>query len=103
MNTVCVTPDNKHVVSASNDNTVRMWRLSDGENVRTLHLENSLGGVCVTPDGKYLVVAGSGVTTFPLAKARWEHLRRWLRVHWWWRRYRMTMEPWRSDQFRERP
>ena len=90
VNTVCVTPDNQHVVSASDDNTVRMWRLSDGENVRTLHLENSMGGVCVTPDGKYLVVAGYGVTTFPLAKARWEQVRGWSRVHWWWQRYRMT-------------
>eukprot|EP00965_Chrysotila_dentata_P209058 6185069-Pleurochrysis_carterae.AAC.2 len=32
---VCVTPDGKHVVTCSDDETARVWRLDDGSHVRT--------------------------------------------------------------------
>jgi WD40 repeat protein len=54
-----VTPDGQYVVSGSGDNTVRVWELATGKEVRrfTGH-ENSVYSVAVTPDGQY-VVSGS--------------------------------------------
>eukprot|EP00965_Chrysotila_dentata_P047728 1583338-Pleurochrysis_carterae.AAC.1 len=38
VNSVCVTPDGKHVVTGSADSTARVWRFDDCELVRTLKL-----------------------------------------------------------------
>ena len=53
---VCSTPDGKHVVSGSDDGTIRVTRIEDGELVRVIR-EHTLdvASVCVTPDGKYIV------------------------------------------------
>jgi WD40 repeat protein len=63
---VAVTPDGKHVVSGSGDNTVRLWELATGKEVRrfTGHAD-WVRSVAVTPDGKY-VVSGSGDNTVRL-------------------------------------
>ena len=56
---VCETPDGTHVVTGSNDDTARIWQLSDGARVRTLQGHTGyVTSVCVTPDGKH-VVTGS--------------------------------------------
>ena len=59
---VCVTPDGKHVVTASADTTARIWLLSDGSLVRTLQVGRDssdwVTSVCVTPDCEH-VVTGS--------------------------------------------
>ncbi|MCS7161473.1 MAG: WD40 repeat domain-containing protein, partial [Gemmatales bacterium] len=56
---VAVTPDGKYVVSGSRDNTVRLWDLASGKEVRrfTGHT-NWVLSVAVSHDGKY-VVSGS--------------------------------------------
>ena len=58
MYSACVSPDGKHVVTASDDKTARVWLLADGSLVRTL--AGHTGGVssaCVSPDGKHVVTA----------------------------------------------
>ena len=56
---VCVTSDNKYVVSGSNDNTVRITRLDTGELVRVIRGHTDwVRSVCVTLDNKF-VVSGS--------------------------------------------
>ena len=54
-----MTPDGRHVVSGSDDKTVRLWDLATGQEVRrfTGH-QSSVRSVAVTPDGRY-VVSGS--------------------------------------------
>jgi hypothetical protein len=53
---VAVTPDGRHVVSGSDDETLKVWDLERGEAVLTLeghaHVVNA---VAVTPDGRYAV------------------------------------------------
>ena len=55
---VCVTRDNKYVVSGADDKTVRITRLDNGEFVRVIYgHEKSLEYVYVTLDNKYVVSA----------------------------------------------
>jgi WD40 repeat protein len=53
-----VTPDGKQAVSASWDQTLKVWDLDSGRELRTLvgH-SRSVSGVAVTPDGKRAVSA----------------------------------------------
>ena len=54
-----MTPDGKHFVSGSNDNTIKVWNLDTGKEERTLEGHSNLvNAVAVTPDGKH-VVSGS--------------------------------------------
>jgi len=63
---VAVTPDGRHVVSGSRDNTVRLWALATGKEVQrfTGH-QSSVNSVAVTPDGRH-VVSGSWDNTVRL-------------------------------------
>ena len=58
MTACAVTPDGRHVVSASADQTLKAWELGTGRAVTTL--EGHARGVtacAVTPDGQYVVSA----------------------------------------------
>ena len=60
---VCVTPDGQHVVSASDDQTLKVWDLQSGQELRTLKgLSRNVLSVCVTPDGQHAVSASSDQT-----------------------------------------
>jgi WD40 repeat protein len=51
-----VTPDGRHVVSGSDDKTLRVWDLATGETTVTLQGHAGPGNaVAVTPDGRHLV------------------------------------------------
>ena len=50
VNGVTVTPDGVHVVSCSDDNTVRMWKLHTGEETMVFEHTSVVQGVAVTSD-----------------------------------------------------
>jgi len=54
---VVVTPDGKHVISGSDDNTLRVWDIESGKEIQTLEvLTCSVDAVAVTPDGKHAIL-----------------------------------------------
>ncbi len=57
--TACaVTPDGRHVISASWDHTLKVWELGSGRAVATLEGHTAWVNACaVTPDGRYVVSA----------------------------------------------
>ena len=63
VNSACMSPDGKHVVTASADCTARVWLLADGSLVRTLkgHTD-SVRSACVSPDGMHVVTASGDYT-----------------------------------------
>ncbi len=63
VNALAVTPDGKQAVSASDDQTLKVWDLVSGRELRTLtgH-SNSVNAVAVTPDSKHAVSASSDHT-----------------------------------------
>ena len=63
VNGVCVTPDGLKAVSASDDNTLKLWNLVTGEELLTFRGHNdSVNGVSLTPDGLKAVSASDDKT-----------------------------------------
>ena len=62
--TACaVTPDGRHVVSASDDKTLKVWELASGRPVATLRGHTLAVAACaVTPDGRHAVSASEDKT-----------------------------------------
>jgi WD40 repeat protein len=62
---VALTPDNRYVVTASMDKTVRVWDVATGETIRTIRLWLDAGldglvfSLAMSPDGKTLALGGS--------------------------------------------
>lgn len=73
VNHCAFTPDGQHLVSASADRSLRLWRLHDGALVATLegHLEDVLG-FDITGDGRYLasVSHDGGILVWSLSDRR---------------------------------
>ncbi|HZH17115.1 MAG TPA: SIR2 family protein [Archangium sp.] len=58
-----VTPDGRRVVSASHDNTLKVWEWETGREVATLKGHwGPVNGCVVTPDGRHVVSASSDTT-----------------------------------------
>jgi WD40 repeat protein len=60
---VVVTPDSNRLISASWDNTIKIWNLESGEELSTL--EGHIGfvnAVAATPDGKWVISASNDKT-----------------------------------------
>ncbi|KOR27838.1 hypothetical protein TI04_12430 [Achromatium sp. WMS2] len=58
---VAFSPDGASLASASDDNSIKLWRVADGELLRTLtdHYTNAMNSVAFSPDGASLA-SGSG-------------------------------------------
>ncbi|WP_300420534.1 hypothetical protein [Nostoc sp. S13] len=58
VNAVAVTPNGQQVISASFDNTLKVWNLATGEEQFTLNgHSNSVNAVAVTPNGQQVISA----------------------------------------------
>jgi WD40 repeat protein len=76
---VAVTPDGKYVVSGSADNTVRLWDLPTGKEVRRFMGHRSeVNSVAVTPDRKYVVSGSSDKTVRVWDLATGQEVRRFM-------------------------
>jgi len=70
---VAVTPDGQRAVSASDDQTLKVWALASGRELRTLTGHSSyVSAVAVTPDGQHVVSASGDWTLkiWDLARGR---------------------------------
>nr|QNO54145.1 hypothetical protein CKCBCIOL_00002 [Methanosarcinales archaeon ANME-1 ERB7] len=57
---VAITPDGKHAISGSLDNTLMVWDIESGEEMQRLKGHTDwVNAVAVTPDGKH-IISGSG-------------------------------------------
>jgi WD40 repeat protein len=65
VNSVAYSRDGKHILSASDDNTVRIWNASTGQEIsRIVHYaysysSASVRSIAISPDGKYVVSGDS--------------------------------------------
>ncbi|MCT7964639.1 hypothetical protein NG791_28590 [Laspinema sp. D1] len=60
---VAIAPDGKQAVSASSDNTLKLWDLATGSELATLSGHSgSVEAVAITPDGKQAVSASNDET-----------------------------------------
>jgi hypothetical protein len=58
VNSVALTPDGKLAISASHDNTLKVWDLTSGQELRTLKGHSHfVRSVAITPDGKLVLSA----------------------------------------------
>ena len=63
VNSAQFSPDGKHIVTASDDNTARVWDAKTGEPVtEPLKHEDSVNSAQFSPDGKYIVTASYDYT-----------------------------------------
>lgn len=51
---VTISPDNTMIISGSEDGTVRVWGIANGESLLTLNCSDAVSSVAITPDGQYL-------------------------------------------------
>ena len=59
---VCFSPDDRSVLSASYDETVRLWNADKGEPQLTLRHDNAVFRAAFSPDGRYIIAGGRDQT-----------------------------------------
>jgi WD40 repeat protein len=55
MDSVAVTPDGRHVVSGSYDNTLRVWDLKDGKEILTFTLDATVRAYIAAQDNRTII------------------------------------------------
>ena len=72
----CFSPDGKHLVTASYDETAKIYRLNDGQwqEKATIQHSSSVINACFSADGKHLVTASLNQTAkiFGLNHGQWQ-------------------------------
>jgi WD40 repeat protein len=63
---VAISPDGKILASSSYENVIKLWRLPQGELLKTLELEHYTGSLAFSPDGKLLASRGDDANTIQL-------------------------------------
>ena len=59
VNTIAFSPDGKHILSGSDDKTIKLWDVETGREIRTFSgHEAQVLSLAVSPDGKYAVSGG---------------------------------------------
>ena len=58
------TPDNKALVSCSDDKTVRVWDTATGSEIRKFTTSDQIGGMEMTRDGEILTLAAGNKVIF---------------------------------------
>ena len=58
------TPDNKALVSCSDDKTVRVWDTATGNEIRSFNTSEQIGGMEMTKDGEILTLAAGNKVIF---------------------------------------
>jgi len=71
---VMYTPDNKALVSCSDDKTVRVWDTATGSEIRSFATADQIGGMEMTRDGEILTLAAGNKVIF-LDAVRFEKLK----------------------------
>lgn len=61
---VMYTPDNKQLVSCSDDKTVRVWDTATGGEIRSFVTTDQIGGMEMSKDGEILTVAAGNKVIF---------------------------------------
>jgi len=52
---VAVTPDGKHAISGSDDNTIRVWDIKTGQTISSFSGDGPLLALAISPDGDTIV------------------------------------------------
>lgn len=55
---ILITQNGKTIITSSYDNSIIIWRVSDGKALHTMYHDNSVTGISISPDEKYLVSVG---------------------------------------------
>ena len=58
---VCVSHDNKKIISGSSDKSIKIWDLEAGHLIKTFDgHQNNINSVCISHDNKK-IISGSGI------------------------------------------
>src|SRR5262249_46928611 len=60
VNTVAFSPDGKQVVTASDDQTARVWDVATAKEVRVLLHDSAVGSAVFSPDGRRILAVSTG-------------------------------------------